>query len=639
MSGLLGVCAPNTETNIENQLRNMAATVMHRPWYVTETYAAPNRQWGFGRVGIGIFNQASQPAWNSNRTVAVMLAGEFYNQYGLQKFDIDATLPDEHIALNLYQKLGDDFVCHLKGAFVVAIWDRSRDSIILYNDRFGLYNTFYAARDGYFIFGPEMKAVLCSPAIPRSPDMVALAQYMRFQHLLGDRTFFEDVKLMPPASVLTCRVSTARVQIRPYWAFADIPHHPNISFNEAVEETGRLLSRAVKRLSGDNYRPGVYLSGGLDSRTIAGFVEPSRLTTLTYGQKNCRDVYFAQKIADTLGSRHIWVDMPNGKWVADYADFHLSLTEGFHSWIHAHGISTLEQARQVMDVNLTGWGGGTVMGHPDSIEPLQMHAVDEQALTVRLFYLFNQKYTWPSITEAEEQYLYTDSLAPQLQGLAFDSFKAELAPYWDIRPDVRAEYFTMRNHDLRLTHNLVTFYRSHIEMRFPFFDYDLFDFLYGIPANHRADKKLYRAVLQKYLPRLAYVPYNHNLYLPTTKAIFHESHKFWVRLTNRVGNQLHLRQHALHTLYADYENYLRTDLKAWAENILFDPQTLGRGIFNPAYIKSVWNRHQSGLEEWTIGKIAPLITYEMMLRRFGGDLTSHTEPEDPRLCLTGLPVA
>lgn len=639
MSGLMGICAHGSEINIDAQLKKMAAAVSHRPWYVTETHADPGRTWGLGRVGIGIFNATSQPVWNGDKTIALVMAGEIYNQYHLQKFNIDAALPDERIALHLYQKLGDDFVRHLNGAFVVAIWDSNRNSIILFNDRFGLYNTFYAAKSGHFVFGPEMKAVLCHPVVSPSLDQVALAQYMRFQHLLGDRTFFDDIKLMPPASVLTCRVSTASIQIRPYWTFADIPHQPEISFDEAVEETGRLLSRAVQRLSGDDYRPGVYLSGGLDSRTIAGFVEPARRTTLTYGQKNCRDVFYAQKIAHALGSRHHWADLPNGKWVEEYADFHLDLTEGFHSWIHAHGISTLEQARQVMDVNLTGWGGGTVMGHQDSIEPLQTHAVDDQALTVRLFYLFNQKFTWPSITEAEAGFLYSDSLAGQMYGLAFDSFKEELAPYLDFRPDVRAEYFTTRNHDLRLTHNLVTFYRSHVEMRFPFFDYDVFNLLYSIPAKLRGNRKLYHGVLQKYLPQLTYIPYDHDLYLPTNNAIIHESHKLWVKLSRRVGQRFHLPQTRLHTLYADYENYLRTDLKVWAKNILFDPQTLDRGIFNPAFIKSVWDRHQSGLEEWTIGKIAPLMTYEMMLRRLGGDSAIHTKTKDPSSCLTGLPVA
>jgi asparagine synthase (glutamine-hydrolysing) len=69
-------------------------------------------------------------------------------------------------------------------------------------------------------------------------------------------------------------------------------------------------------------------------------------------------------------------------------------------------------------------------------------------------------------------------------------------------------------------------------------------------------------------------------------------------------------------LYADYENYIRNGLRDWTEGILFDPRTAERGIFNPDFLHTLMNRHLSRLEEWTIGKIAPVMTYEMMLRRF-----------------------
>lgn len=70
------------------------------------------------------------------------------------------------------------------------------------------------------------------------------------------------------------------------------------------------------------------------------------------------------------------------------------------------------------------------------------------------------------------------------------------------------------------------------------------------------------------------------------------------------------------TLYADYENWLRNELRDWGENILLGERTLQRDIFSPEFLRSLWRRHQSGSEIHTIGKIAPIMTYEMMLRRF-----------------------
>jgi asparagine synthase (glutamine-hydrolysing) len=256
------------------------------------------------------------------------------------------------------------------------------------------------------------------------------------------------------------------------------------------------------------------------------------------------------------------------------------------------------------------------MGHKEQIEPLQVSSVDDSAFITRLFYLFNQEYTWPSITEAEENLLYCQPIHSKLQGLAFESFRDEISYYLDYRSDLRGEYFYIHNHCRRLTHNLVTFTRSHIEVRFPFFDYELIEFLYSIPAEVRGHRKLYRSVIQRQTPQLAYIPYEHDEFLPTTHTVIRDTHALSVKLMRRINRHLWRIFPKLNTLYADYENYLRTDLREWAESILFDQRTVERGIFDPKYLRSLMDRHLSKQEEWTIGKIAPIITYEMMLRRY-----------------------
>ncbi|NIV29658.1 MAG: hypothetical protein GWN58_09150, partial [Anaerolineae bacterium] len=67
-------------------------------------------------------------------------------------------------------------------------------------------------------------------------------------------TFFEDIELLPGASLLTYDLSTAACSVRLYWSFDEIPYRPDVGFDEAAEEAGRLLRRAVRRLSGDAYR-------------------------------------------------------------------------------------------------------------------------------------------------------------------------------------------------------------------------------------------------------------------------------------------------------------------------------------------------------------------------------------------------
>ncbi|MGZ9166978.1 MAG: asparagine synthetase B family protein, partial [Anaerolineales bacterium] len=531
MSGIFGIVDSKSTCNIRDITDRMSLSMSHRDWFVAESFLDEAKNVGLGRIGIGIFNKDPQPVWNASRTVALVLAGEFYNKSSESQ-------SDEQYALALYESKGKEFAAQLNGAFVVGIYDKSRNLVLIANDRFGLYPLYYAVHNGRLVFAPEMKGILCDPGFSKKLDLTALAQYVRFQHLLGERTFLEDIQLLPGASILSFDLSSGSCAITPYWSFDCVPDRPDISFNEAVEEAGSLFRRTVQRLSGDAYRPGVYLSGGLDARAILGMIERRPVASLTYGARNCRDVYYASRIAKVVGSDHHWVDLPNGEWVKDYADFHLELTEGFHSWIHAHGMSTLSQARELMDVNLTGWDGGTVMAYPESPEFFHFKAVDDQALVADLFSKFNQRFTWPSITEGEERLLYSEAMGKQLHGLAFESFRSELSKYLGYRADVRGQYFFLRNHCTRLTQNFTIFTRSHVEVRFPFFDYDLFNFIYSLPTQMLTYRRLYREVIQREMSKLAYIPYDHDEFLPTTQSLVRGIHAAAVNMKYRINRHL-----------------------------------------------------------------------------------------------------
>ncbi len=298
------------------------------------------------------------------------------------------------------------------------------------------------------------------------------------------------------------------------------------------------------------------------------------IASITYGIDNCRDVYYAGLIARTVGSSHDRIDLPNGKWVQEYASFHLELTEGLHSWIHAHGISSLPFARELMDINLTGWDGGTIMGDKDTIEPLQCDPVDETALVAHLFHLYAHKFTWPGISESEAELVYGDSLRSEMHGLAFESLRGEFSKYLGYRRDLRSGYFYLHNHCLRLTINMITFARSHIEARFPFFDYDLFNFLHSVPAEIRGDKRLYKAVIHTGLSNLAHIPYDHDELLPIPHSLKRNTQAMVGKLQRRFNRHIWPLFSDRPTLYADYENYLRSDLYNWAHEILFDERTL-----------------------------------------------------------------
>jgi asparagine synthase (glutamine-hydrolysing) len=198
---------------------------------------------------------------------------------------------------------------------------------------------------GRLILAPEYKAILADPEMRAVPDRTALAEYVRLQFLMGDKTFFQGIKILPGATILRYEASEDRLQLRPSWQLEPEPEG-KATFDDVVEEAGRLLQRAVREGAGGPGRLGMYLSGGLDARVMLGMLEPEQrdgLPTLTYGPADCRDVAYAAQIARRMHTAHHWLPMDDGRWVPEFAETHLALTEGFHSWIHGHGISILPQ--------------------------------------------------------------------------------------------------------------------------------------------------------------------------------------------------------------------------------------------------------------------------------------------------------
>jgi asparagine synthase (glutamine-hydrolysing) len=147
------------------------------------------------------------------------------------------------------------------------------------------------------------------------------------------------------------------------------------------------------------------------------------------------------------------------------------------------------------------------------------------------------------------------------------------------------------------------------------------EFMYALPDHIRTTPALRRTLITRRMPHLATVPHEKDDRLPHTNPIRYHTHA----LRQRARSWIH--RHGLPIfpsrprLYADYEEYLRTDLRCWAEGILFDGRTMERGLFDPAAVRALWDRHVSGKELWTIGKVAPLITIELVLRTLLDDQT------------------
>jgi asparagine synthase (glutamine-hydrolysing) len=618
MSGVFGL-VDSRRRSPSGQLRRMATALQLLEWTSAQAWEDEPAGVGLGQVNVGLFSADCPLVHSEDGKLTVAFFGELYYTERLQhRLSAAGSSPyaggNAGLILRLYRERGKDLIRDLEGVFVLALWDRELGRLLVANDRFGLIPTYYAHYDGRLLFAPLVKAILAHPSFEKQLDLTAMAQLLRFQRLLGDRTFFERVKLLPYGSVLEFNRNHDLLDVSHYWDFGQIPPwSAGITFDDAVSETCRLLRRAVEARLQGQYRLGVYLSGGLDSRTLLGMAARVRspLVSLTYGVPDCRDAYYAEKIARRAGSLHHFFPLTHGRWVRDAADLYLDITEGFVTWTHSHAAPTLRPGRELMDVNLTGFFGDQVLG-ARALEhsPAVIGATDELEFAARMYDQFVHHYSWPNITDGEERLLFSESFYPLVRDRAFNSLVETLNTMNGHEPAHKIDYLTTVYQGIRLTNMTLVYQRAFFEARYPFCDYDLVDWVYAMPPHYRLHDRLYMEVINREIPELTWIPRDTDERLLTRHQTIREAHALWQKVQRRITGR------RLRTIHEDPEGWLRRDLREWAEDLLLSSRTLERGFYNPAFLHSLFERHMSGREVHTIGKIAPIMTYEMMLRRF-----------------------
>jgi asparagine synthase (glutamine-hydrolysing) len=237
-------------------------------------------------------------------------------------------------------------------------------------------------------------------------------------------------------------------------------------------------------------------------------------------------------------------------------------------------------------------------------------APDQIAFDCQAFFYLNQCFSWPGITEAEERCLYMPQTFAEIAGRAWKSLREELRHLREFTYAQQWDFFITIYQGTRLSNLNVVYQRAFFEARYPFYDYRLVDWAYAMPIDYRLGDRLYLAVINKEIPEVTRIPRDTDERLLTDQRLIRETHGLWQKVRRRIAGR---RRQIIHE---DPEGWLRRDLRDWARALLFDSRTLDRGIFNPAFLRSIFDRHMSGHELHTIGKIAPIMTLELMLRKF-----------------------
>ena len=320
MCGITGIVNLVGEEPIEEGiLRRMLGAIRHRGPDQFGLYL--DRKVGLGSARLSILDLADgqQPIANEDESLWIVFNGEVFNHVELRA-ELEgrghrfSTRTDTEVILHLYEELGPECLSRLNGDFAIAIWNVRDESLFLARDRVGVRPLFYTRAGGQFLFASEIKSLLVDRRVTAQIDPTALDQIFTFWSTLSPRTVFRNIFEIPPGQYLVAR--RGEFQIRSYW---ELDFQPAVSdesgsvsarrVGELIEELQSLLTDATRiRLRAD-VPVGAYLSGGLDSSTIASIVRNlggHHLDTfsIAFDDADFDESAFQRRMAEFLGTRH-----------------------------------------------------------------------------------------------------------------------------------------------------------------------------------------------------------------------------------------------------------------------------------------------------------------------------------------------
>ena len=233
---------------------------------------------GFAHSRLSIIDLASgdQPIHNEDQSVWVTFNGEIFNYVELRaelerKGHRFYTQSDTEVIVHLYEDHGEDFVAHLNGQFAIALWDETRQRLVLARDRVGIRPLFYCLDRNQLLFASEVKALAAGGAT-LTLDPVGLGEAFTFWSAVDPQTPFRNVRSLPPGHLLVCE--NGRQSAQRYWQWTPRADRAiaQLSFEEAAGEVRKRLVEAVRLQLRADVPVGAYLSGGLDSSGIVSLV-------------------------------------------------------------------------------------------------------------------------------------------------------------------------------------------------------------------------------------------------------------------------------------------------------------------------------------------------------------------------------
>ena len=290
IAGFINLDGMQAEMKIAEE---MSKAIKHRGPDGAGIYLEENMAFAHHRLAIiDLTESANQPMCSEDKRYALIYNGEIYNFRELRSTLIAAGLTfrtnsDTEVLLQSLIHWGSDALLKFNGMFAFAFWDRAEKKLLLARDRYGIKPLYIGRQGNILSFASTQKAVSNSLPFAKVVDNNTILEYFNFQNIFSDSTFLKNISLFPAGHFATLNFNKGERDLtyEKYWDYDFSSSEIKVDFPEYQEELVRLITNAVdSHLVGDT-EVGCYLSGGLDSGSIASMAsrDNRKIKTFTVG--------------------------------------------------------------------------------------------------------------------------------------------------------------------------------------------------------------------------------------------------------------------------------------------------------------------------------------------------------------------
>ena len=339
MCGIAGLLGPGARE--ASVLERMIGPLAHRGPDDVGQWTDPEAGVALGHRRLAIVDLSAaghEPMMSASGRLVVTYNGEIYNHAELrQRLEAEGKAPEGgwrgHSDIETFLECIDHWgletaLGRAVGMFAFALWDRKERRLSLVRDRFGEKPLYYGWVGRDLLFGSELKALRAHPDFAGEIDRASVAAFASRGYIPAPRSIYRGIHKLPPGCILSVDAdavpdpaadapeigAAARgLSLKRYWSYLDVVEEgagdPFASEEEALEAVEEALVRAIAGQSLADVPIGAFLSGGIDSSTVTALYQkhsnvPVRTFSIGFAEDRFNEAEDARRVAEQLGTVH-----------------------------------------------------------------------------------------------------------------------------------------------------------------------------------------------------------------------------------------------------------------------------------------------------------------------------------------------